>query len=60
MPETEEQEIARSLLNTNEERERYDAALAEIEPDLTQIEAEFDDGQRLSEEDFVVRINARD
>jgi hypothetical protein len=60
MPETEQQEIAKALLSTDEEKERYDAALAEVEPDLTEIEAEFDDGQRLSEEDFVVRINARD
>jgi hypothetical protein len=60
MPETEQQEIAKTFLSTDEEKGRYDTALAEIEPDLIEIEAEFDDGQRLSEEDFVVRINARD
>ena len=60
MPETEQQEIAKTFLSTDEEKERYDAALAEIESDLVKIEAELDDGQRLSEEDFVVRINARD
>jgi len=60
MAEEQEQEIIGTFFDNNEERHVYETALAEVEPDLEEIEAEFDDCQRLSEDDFVVRINARD
>ena len=60
MPETREQSRDRTFLDNDEAKRRYETALAEIEPDLEKIEAELDDCQRLSEDDFDVRINARD
>lgn len=41
-------------------KEEHAVGLAEIQSDLDRIEAELDDCQRLNEEDFTVRINARD
>jgi hypothetical protein len=60
MAEEKEQETIGTFLENEEEKHLYEAAWAEIEPDLEKIETELDDCQRLSEEDFVVRINARD
>jgi hypothetical protein len=60
MAEEQKQEYSRTFFDDTEGTRRYEDALAEIEPDLERIEAEFDNCQRLSEEDFVVRINARD
>lgn len=60
MAEQKEQEPGVTFLERDEEKRLYETALAEIEPDLEKIEEELDECQRLSEEDFVVRINARD
>lgn len=60
MAEEKEQDRVQTFLDDAARNSRYESALAEIQGDLEQIEADFDDCQRLSEADFVVRINARD
>jgi hypothetical protein len=60
MAEQNEQKLIDEFFNNEEQKRIYKTALAEIEPDLEKIETELDDCQRLTEEDFVVRINARD
>jgi len=60
MPEENEQKLIDAFFENEEQKHVYETALAEIEPDLEKIENELDDCQRLTEEDFVVRINARD
>ncbi len=49
-----------TFLDDEDRKRRYESALAEIKSGLEEIEDDFDDCQRLSEADFVVRINARD
>ena len=60
MPEENEQKLIDAFFEDEGQKHIYETALAEIEPDLEKIESELDHCQRLTEEDFVVRINARD
>lgn len=60
MPEVKDKPTVRTFLDDPDRKRRYETALAEIEPELEQIETELEDCQRLSEDDFEVRINARD
>jgi hypothetical protein len=60
MAEQEEKDRVKTFLDDEARNRRYESALAEIKDDLEKIESDFDDCQRLSEADFVVRINARD
>jgi hypothetical protein len=59
MAEEKKQNPVQTFLDDEDRKRRYEAALAEIKSDLQEIEADFDDCQRLTEADFVVRINAR-
>lgn len=44
---------------TPEQRKRFDAAMAEIQPDLDRIHEELKSCQRLTAADYAVTINAR-
>lgn len=60
MPKLKDERPAATFRDEAKRKEQYAVGLAEIQPDLDRIEAELDDCQRLNEEDFTVRINARD
>jgi hypothetical protein len=60
MAEEQNQHPVQTFLDDEDRKRRYEDALAEIKSDLEKIEDDFDDCQRLTEADFVVRINARD
>jgi hypothetical protein len=59
MAEEKKQNPVQTFLDDEDRKSRYEAVLAEIKKDLQEIEAELDDCQRLTEADFLVRINAR-
>lgn len=44
---------------TPEQRNRFNAAMAEIQPDLDHIHKELESCQRLTAADYAVTINAR-
>lgn len=44
---------------TSEQRNRYEAAMAEIQPDLDRVCEEIERCQRLTAADYAVTINAR-
>jgi hypothetical protein len=60
MAEEQNQDPVQTFLDDEDRKRRYEAALAEIKSGLEEIEDDFDACQRLTEADFVVRINARD
>ena len=60
MPEHTQNQSNQTFLDDEKRRSRFDSAFAKIKADLEQIEADLDDCQRLTEEDFAIRINARD
>ena len=60
MPKLKDERSQATFRDEAKRKEQYAVGLAEIQPDLDRIEAELDDCQRLNEEDFTVRINARD
>lgn len=59
MTEEKDHDPVQTFLDDEDRKRRYESALAEIKSGLEEIEDDFDDCQRLSEADFVVRINAR-
>jgi hypothetical protein len=62
MPDPKHEQTHRRAIGDQRRERGHSTALAEadIAEDLKRIEAELDDCQRLSEQDFAVRINARD
>lgn len=59
-PTDQEEEPIQTFLDDTARRQQYEAAFAEVTPELRQLQEELDDCERLSEEDFAVRINAKD
>ena len=59
MTEETQNNTKQTFLDDQERKSRFDNAFAEIKADLEQIESDLDDCQRLTEEDFAIRIDAR-
>jgi hypothetical protein len=59
-PTTQEEEPIHTFLDDANRRREFETALAEVAPELHRFEEELDECERLNEEDFAVRINARD
>ena len=55
-----DQQPIRTFLDDADRRQEFEAALAEVAPELRRFQEELDECERLNEEDFAVRINARD